>query len=385
MLAPRTTIGDNRGMRRRATVLLALASAMATAATACGDNRPATTGSLGIDPAAFTVPAGRERVIHATLRDDDVPLALGEGLTWSVREPVFAAVIPGVDGAVTVRGLAQGSTVITASLDGDDAQAALTVTAPEPVALRLEPAAAAVASGDCVQVVAHLDQSDGTSRDLDPFLVSWTASNGAIAAGVDGRYCPLGVFGVFAVWGQYGELIGTAPIEVVPAAVTEVGVFTNGVVAVGGQTEGFAFATRADGSSEDVTLRATWASSDPARLTATGPTLRGVALGTVTVSATFEGFTGMSDLEVVPPSIIDLMVEPSPLVLAVGATTAMTAREVWDDGSTPIATGVIWDSTNDNVVTIDASGIATAVAVGSAFVTARHPLGFFGFAQVTVE
>ena len=332
------------------------------------------------------MPAGRSQVIHATLRDDGVALALGDELTWSVRDAIFAEVVPGDDGAVTVRGLAQGSTVVTATYVDEVAQTALTVTAPEPVALRIEPAAASVASGGCVQALAFLDQSDGTSRAIDPFLVAWTASSGSIAAGIDGTYCPLGVLGAFTVWGQYGELIDDAPLEVIAAAVTFVDVFTVGQVAVGGQTEGFAQAIRADGSSEDVTQTATWVSSDPTRLTATGPTLRGVALGPVTVRATFDGVTGMADLEVVPPSIIDLEIVPNPVMLTVGATTTLTAREVWDDGTTTVVTtGILWDSTNDNVFTVDATGVATAIAIGTAFVTARHPLGFFGFSQVQVQ
>ena len=69
----------------------------------------------------------------------------------------------------------------------------------------------------------------------------------------------------------------------------------------------------------------------------------------------------------VPIPVTNVMVSPKPVSLQVGGTQTLTATITPSNADNP---GVTWSSSNPSVATVDASGLVTAIAVGTATITA---------------
>jgi DNA/RNA endonuclease G (NUC1) len=159
-----------------------------------------------------------------------------------------------------------------------------------------------------------------------------------------------------------------------------------GAVAVGG-TRAFTGTAR-DAAGVVVTAAFTWTSSNPAVATidpASG-LATGVTLGTTTITAAAgNGVTGTSVLTVSAAGDI-ATVTVGGASIPVGFQTQLfgTAR---DGGGTAVITTFTWavDPADASRLQIDANGVITALASGTARVTATAPNGVSGSASVTIE
>ncbi|HXT14923.1 MAG TPA: Ig-like domain-containing protein [Gemmatimonadaceae bacterium] len=148
-------------------------------------------------------------------------------------------------------------------------------------------------------------------------------------------------------------------------------------------------ATATDASGSVVTGRPiTWASSNAAVATVdANGVARGVAAGTVQITATIGGVTGSASLTVaaVVVKVATVTVSLASTTITVGQTTQATAT--LRDASGTVLTGraITWSSSNTNVARVDAtSGLVTAAGVGSATITATSE-GITGSATITVN
>jgi uncharacterized protein YjdB len=135
-----------------------------------------------------------------------------------------------------------------------------------------------------------------------------------------------------------------------------------------------ASATYSDGSTADVTSSAQWTSSSAAVATVNSSGMvTAVAAGSATISAALGGVSGNSALSVSAsaPTLSSIAVTPANPTLNAGATQQFTATATYSDGSTKDVTSTVtWTSSAAAVATISPSGLATAVAQGSATITA---------------
>jgi len=139
---------------------------------------------------------------------------------------------------------------------------------------------------------------------------------------------------------------------------------------------------------QDITLKATWASSNTGVATidstqdATNGTATAVAPGLTQITASYEGVTSNIAYLTVgapPPTVVQLTVAPLTATIAVGQTIQFVATEVLSNGSTQPPSGpVSWSisCTPANTATIGATtGLAEALASGagaSCTVTAKE-------------
>ncbi|HUX35091.1 MAG TPA: Ig-like domain-containing protein [Gemmatimonadaceae bacterium] len=153
-----------------------------------------------------------------------------------------------------------------------------------------------------------------------------------------------------------GEPIAT--MEVLPA---------NGTVGVGYSLQ--MHVRLEDRNQQELQLRVQWTSSDPAVATVDSTGLvRGVSLGTCTITAASEDKSASATVAVVTPAV-GLTVTPSTLVLFVGQTYHLAAT-VTDASGAVLDRVPVWSSADTTIATVNANILVTAVALGTTQITA---------------
>jgi uncharacterized protein YjdB len=138
-------------------------------------------------------------------------------------------------------------------------------------------------------------------------------------------------------------------------------------VAVGKTQQMMATGTYDNGSTDNVTDSASWASSDVsiATISSTG-LVAGVASGTATISATLDGVSGSTTVTVTVANLSSISITPSSQSISSGAMQQYTAIGILQNGNTTdLTNSVTWTSSNTAAATIDSSGLATAQTVSS--------------------
>jgi uncharacterized protein YjdB len=148
-----------------------------------------------------------------------------------------------------------------------------------------------------------------------------------------------------------------------------------------------ATATYSDGTTGDVTALSMWSSSAlaVAAIDASTGLATGVALGTTTITAMFEGMTGTATLAVVTGgTIVSITLTPATASVAAGGTKAFTATALHTDGSScDVTTVSTWLTSAAGVATVSSGGLAAGVAAGTAMISAAFG-GITGTATLTV-
>ena len=111
----------------------------------------------------------------------------------------------------------------------------------------------------------------------------------------------------------------------------------------------------------------------------------GVAAGEVTITAMSDDVSGMAMLTVTepPPVLAKIEVSPSMAEIEEGQTEQFTARGLTSDNEEIPDLSFTWSSSNTNVATVDADGLATAVNAGTAMIRAMAE-GITGSGSLTV-
>src|ERR1019366_9009780 len=82
------------------------------------------------------------------------------------------------------------------------------------------------------------------------------------------------------------------------------------------------------------------------------------------------GKQGQQSITVTPIPVASLTVTPTIASLAIGATQQLTATTLDANGNTLSGRGVTWGTSDATKATVSASGLVTAVAPGTATITA---------------
>ncbi|MGP1833390.1 Ig-like domain-containing protein [Shewanella frigidimarina] len=138
-----------------------------------------------------------------------------------------------------------------------------------------------------------------------------------------------------------------------------------------------AMGTYSDGTSSDITNSATWSSDDStvATINASGLAM-GVIPGSVAITASLidsssNEQSATTTLTITDATLTALAITPVNPSLAKGLTKQFMATGTYSDGTSPdVTTSVTWSSANTLVATVNASGLASGVAIGSSIITA---------------
>jgi uncharacterized protein YjdB len=273
---------------------------------------------------------------------------------------LLAVLLAGCSGAKNQAGGGSGGGGGSASLTG----------------LAVTPPAATVIVSKTQSLQAMGSFSDGSSRDLTA-SVTWNSADTTTASVSAAGVVTGGATGITTVTAHSGNFSASTLITVTSANVcaTPVSIAVtpaNPTVPVNTTLQLVATGTNSDASTCDITDLVTWSSSTIANATVSaGGLLKGVAAGSLTVTATLGSVTGSTSVSVTAPSITSISVTPDDMTLAIGVGEQYTASAVYSDGSIQdLVTGVTWTSSNSSVATVDGNGLATTVGAGTTTITA---------------
>ncbi|HEX9108285.1 MAG TPA: Ig-like domain-containing protein [Longimicrobiales bacterium] len=129
--------------------------------------------------------------------------------------------------------------------------------------------------------------------------------------------------------------------------------------------------TEKDAYGNVLALPVSWASSAPgvATVSSTG-LVSAVATGSSTVSATVSGVTALVSVTVTSSTVASVSVSPASATLAVAGTQQLVATARDAAGNVVTGNTVAWSSGAPSVATVSSSGLVSAVAAGSASISA---------------
>ncbi|MGH7532293.1 MAG: Ig-like domain-containing protein [Gemmatimonadales bacterium] len=298
-----------------------------------------------------------------------------------------------VAGAILLSAGLFGLSACTADGPGGPSSGAIdsAAKAHTPASVTVSPSSASGSVGQAAQFSAVV--KDAAGRVLTGRTVTWGTSNSAVVSVTATGYAT-------AIGGGSANLIATSGSVQGTAAITVSGVqivVASVVVAPGsvgwslGDSTKFG-ATVKDASGALLTgVPVTWTASDTAVLSVSSQGMgRAVGAGTAHVTATAGGKAGTASVTVsggvVPPPaspVGSVVVTPGSASGSVGDAAQFTAVVLDTAGATLTGQTVTWRSTNTAVVSVSATGYATAVGGGSAAIVATAG-GKSGQAAVTV-
>jgi uncharacterized protein YjdB len=259
----------------------------------------------------------------------------------------------------------------------------LTLQLPPVASVIVNPSAAIVTAGQTAQLTAI--PQDAAGNPLTGRVVTWGTNKPAVAT-VDGNGLVTAVAaGAATITATSEGQSGAAglTVSVVPIASVTVSPATANVVV--GQTTQLT-ATPKDASGAALPSRVvTWASTNSAVATVNGSGLvTAVAAGTATMTATSEGQSGTAAITVAVAPVATVAVNPATASIGVAQMVQLTATQKDASGTLLSGRVVTWSSSAPAAATVSGTGLVTAVAAGSATITATSE-GKSGTAGITVS
>jgi len=328
--------------------------------------------SISVSAAASSVTVGATDQFTAAAKysDGSTKDVTGQA-SWSDSNTKVATI--NAAGLATATGA--GSTTVTATYNG--LTSGTTMTVPQPVktitSITVTPASTGILVGASQALTATATYNDSSTANISA-TVTWTSSNPAIAT-VSASGAAMGVApGNVTITASVSGVSGAAALSVASpqktlSAITVTAASSS--FAAGTTDQLAATAKYSDGSTANVTSSVTWMSSSASVLTVSASGVAtGVTGGTANVTASLSGVTGSLTLTVTR-TLKSITVTPAAPTLGVGGTQQFTATAGYSDGSTQnVTASATWSSSSVKIVTVTSAGIGTAVAPGTATVTA---------------
>ncbi|MEP6834736.1 MAG: Ig-like domain-containing protein [Gemmatimonas sp.] len=326
-----------------------------------------------------TVFIGATVLAIAESRDAQGNLLPGRTALWTSSDPDQAT----VDGAGNVLGKLAGPVTISVSIEGKNAQIALTVV-PAPVfSLNISltsPTIQLLQSTQATVVLRDVNNNVLTGRPI-----SYVSSNPLTAL-----VSPTGVVtavlpGSSTITATSENVSNTAIVTVTLVPVNSVSVtLDDNTLIVGTTTE--ARAVTKDAANNVLAGRTVaWSSTNPgvATVNAAGHVIS-IAPGATNITATSEGKSGFQALTVAEAPVATVTVSLTESNVIAGATSQASA--VLKDVNNNVLTGrtIVWSSTNTSVATVDPNGRVTTVQPGTSNIRATSE-GKVGLATIVVD
>ena len=324
--------------------------------------------AISVGPADAQVPMGQTQQFSATGEySDGTTQILTSTVTWHSSNTNV--------GAVSTTGLlspvAEGMAKITATSSGVSGSTTVSVTAAAIVSLSIVRSSASIPFGTEEQFTAIATFTDQTTQNVTS-SVTWASSQPGVAS-VNSTGIVTGISaGTTMVTASSGSISASASLTVTNVTIVSLALTpTNSSVPLGVVRQFVATGTFSDGSTQDISLSATWSSTDTAvALVQADGVVEATGLGTTTISASFQTTSNSTGLTVTSPQLLSIAVQPANPSLALGTSVQLSAIGTYDNGSTQsLTSSAAWSSSATAVATV-AAGLVKSQSAGSTTISA---------------
>jgi hypothetical protein len=299
--------------------------------------------------------------------------------TWATGDATLAALAyDAASGKEKVTGVKAGTVSISATLSGISGKTSITVTAAALTAIAVTPVQPILQQGVSRDFQATATYADGTTADVTA-QATWASSNPAVAtvtAGATGTVVKAIAAGSASISATVGTIRGSTTVTVTSPTLVAVALApATWAPNVGGTQAFVATGTYSDNSTADVTLSATWSSTNAAAVSVSNAAgakgqASALAVGSAQVQATLSGITGSASVTVSASPLTAITITPDPLALVLGLKGQLVATGTYQNGTTQVlTTQVAWSTNDPSVATISNSagtaGQVTGVSVGT--------------------
>jgi trimeric autotransporter adhesin len=343
--------------------------------------------SLAVSPASASIAQSTTLQFTAigTFTDGSTQNVTGS-VQWTSGKPSVASInVNGVSGLAM--GLSAGNSTITATSGSISSSAILTVTSATLVSIAVTPVNASIPLGTVQQFTATGTFSDGTTQNITD-TVTWSSSKNSVVSITVSGLASAANLGTVTITAASGSVSGSTSLTVNAADLASLTIPQGNVTIAETTTEPFsAIGTFTDGSTRDLTTQATWISSNPAVATVGSSygLAKGLSPGWTTITAAVGTVSASVILTVTNATLVSISVTPTGATIAPGTNLTFTATGTFSDSSTQIITSdSTWASDNVAVATTGGGPVVTAVAPGTANISATLD-GVTGSAPLNVS
>jgi len=337
--------------------------------------------SIQVTPTNLAMLEGESQRLKATMLDANGKVLSGRAVSWIGGAPGVAT----VDSTGLVTAVATGSAVIVASSEGARTSIPVTV-APVTVAnVVVTPATRALESGRAVQLTAKI--TDIRGRVIAGKVATWTTNTPSRASvSTTGRVVGIAL-GAVTISASSDGVTGSSAVTVIPLKATFATVTPSSAPLFAGRTLPLKVQL-ADASNRPLTLTGrtmAWSSSAPAVATVdTAGVVTGVGAGVATITVSTDTASASATITVTEIPVASVVVTPATAAMSERTSLQLTATALdAQGGAIPGRAASTWRSDTPAVATVDATGVVSAIAPGSARLTATID-GYEGSATISV-
>lgn len=265
-----------------------------------------------------------------------------------------------------IKGEAAGTAKVTATYSGKTAVIDVTVIGIDKIIINAE-AQVALEIGQQLNLTASAVKTDGSNISITN-SAQWASSNTDAATVANGIVTPKAKGVTDISIGYMGE---TAKITVTVVAIESIQITGGDTVKVGETIPLQLNAVKSDNTNRDITALAVWISSDETKATVTNGEVAGIAVGTVTITANYEGKTTTKIINIASnvPALTSItfgaaassmIVNNSVKVTAIAKYENNTQQDITKDASLQIA-----DPTVLSRVTLNGDSYLKGLKVGT--------------------
>ena len=266
--------------------------------------------------------------------------------------------------------------------DGDSPTAPPTPEPARPTTVTVSPATHGLtALGATVQLSAEV--RDQNARVIAGATVTWTSSANSVATVDASGLVTAAGNGTATITASAGEASGSAVVTVMQSVASVVVSPSTAELTALGETVQLTAEAFDENGHAVAGAEFLWESSDVAVATVdAGGLVTAVAEGVATITASAGEASGSAVVPVMQP-VASVEVSPSAETIELGSTLQLTAEAFDENGEAVAEVEFAWETSDAAVAAVDAGGLVTGVAVGTATITASAGSGQ-GTAEVTV-
>lgn len=332
---------------------------------------------IAVVPSEVSLESGNDLEFEAVAFDRFGNIVEDAVITWECNDESVGT----IDECGVFTALDCGTATITACGDGAEGTATVTVNCGGPVlsSIVVTPAAITLATGDTATFTATALDQDGC--EMSDVEIDWECSDEDVGT-IDlcsGAFSALGC-GTATVTASVGGVTTTADVEVIDRSGAAI---SPSVIILNCEDE---WQFTVYGQQDNAGSIIDWSCADPGVGEITGNGLfTAQGEGSTSVTATIDGVDEVEPATVTvqsaaSPEVARIVVSPSDFYIPAGHNLTLTA---FDRHGYPMDGEVTWESTDENVGTIDECGIFTALCDGEVRLIASAD-GVCGSACVTV-